>query len=110
MSAKTYDPQWQETYTEVIATPADAAARISAGQRVFVGTGCAQPEALVKALVDRRGQLTDVEIVHLLTLGDAPYARRKLTQHFRVNSFFISQNVRGIIQEGLGSYESGRGK
>jgi acyl-CoA hydrolase len=46
-----------------------------------------------------------MEIVHLLTLGDAPYATREMSgRHFRVNSFFIGENVRGIIQEGLGDY------
>lgn len=104
MSKMTYDPQWQETYKDLIATPADAVTQITPGQRVFVSTGCAQPEVLVKALVARKKALRDVEIVHLLTLGDAPYARRELMQHFRINSFFISHNVRNIIQEGLGSY------
>ncbi len=104
MSKITSDAQWEETYKDLIAAPDEAVTRITPGQRVFVATGCAQPEVLVKALVARKKELRDVEIVHLLTLGDAPYARRDLTQHFRVNSFFISHNVRDIIQEGLGSY------
>ena len=104
MTDTSYDPRWQEAYADLIATPAEAVARINPGQRVFVATGCAQPETLVRALVARKGQLVDVEIVHLLTRGDAPYASRELTQHFRVNSFFISRNVRDVIQEGLGHY------
>ena len=70
---------------------------------MFVGTGCAQPE-LVRALVARAAELADTEIVHLLTLGDAPYARSELAGYFRVNTFFIAENVRDIIQEGLGDY------
>ena len=42
--------------------------------------------------------------MHLLTFGEAPYAHEKLTQSFRVNSFFIAENVRSLIQEGLGDY------
>ena len=49
-------------------------------------------------------ELPDTEIIHLLTFGDAPYAHRELAQYFRTNSFFIAENVRGIIQEGLGDY------
>jgi acyl-CoA hydrolase/GNAT superfamily N-acetyltransferase len=45
-----------------------------------------------------------VEIVQLFTKGDASYAQRKYADCFRVNSFFIGQNVRNMIQEGLGSY------
>jgi acyl-CoA hydrolase/GNAT superfamily N-acetyltransferase len=99
-----YDLDWQEKYREMVATPERAVAEISAGQRVFIGTGCAQPELLVKALVARANDLPDTEIVHLLTLGDAPYADKRLAPYFRVNSFFISHNVRTAIQEGLGDY------
>ncbi|MBT3193561.1 MAG: GNAT family N-acetyltransferase [Verrucomicrobia bacterium] len=100
----TWDPNWQEAYADMITTPTDAVKRIRPGQRVFVGTGCGQPQALVNALTARGAELTDTEIIHLLTSGDAPYADEKLSEYFRVNSFFISKNVRGIIQEGLGDY------
>ncbi|MCK5850491.1 MAG: GNAT family N-acetyltransferase [Kiritimatiellae bacterium] len=100
----TFDVKWQEKYKSMIASPEDAVANIAPGQRIFVGTGCAQPEELVNALVARKDKLADTEIVHLLTLGDAPYANKDFARHFRVNSFFISRNVRDIIQEGLGDY------
>ncbi len=95
---------WQTEYEDTLATPEEAVHRIKPGHRVFVGTGCAQPEALVKALADRGETLVDTEIVHLLTLGEAPYAHPRLSRNFRVNSFFISKNVREVIQGGLGDY------
>ena len=88
----------------MIATPAEAVGRLRAGNRVFVGTGCGTPTVLVEALVKRAHELADVEIIHLLTMGDAPYADRKLTECFLVNSFFIGANIRSHIQEGLGDY------
>ncbi|MBW1806688.1 MAG: GNAT family N-acetyltransferase [Deltaproteobacteria bacterium] len=99
-----YLADWQERYQEVIATPEQAVSRIRPGQRIFIGTGCAQPQELVRALVLRAGWLSDTEIVHLLTIGDAPYAERELAHCFTINSFFIAENVRNIIQEGLGDY------
>ncbi|HNR31994.1 MAG TPA: GNAT family N-acetyltransferase [Candidatus Hydrogenedentes bacterium] len=99
-----YDPNWREKYAEMIATAREAVASIQPGQRIFIGTGCGQPLELVQALVGRSKDLADTEIVHLLTMGDAPYAVRELAAHFSVNSFFIAQNVRDIIQEGLGGY------
>lgn len=99
-----YDSQWQAKFRDQVATPEQAVSHIAPGQRVFVGTGCGQPQELVKALTARSDELADIEIVHLLTIGDAPYAHRELAQYFRVNSFFISENVRHIIQEGLGDY------
>lgn len=99
-----YNPHWQEDYAEMVVTAAQAVSHIVPGDRVFLGTGCATPLELVKALVARARELTDIEIVQLLTRGDAPYATRELANCFPVNSFFISQNVRQIIQEGLGDY------
>ncbi len=99
-----YDPNWQKKYRDMIYTPHKAMARIRNGQRVFIGTGCGEPQLLVDAMAKRAGELSDVEIVHLLTKGDAPYANPKMADSFSVNSFFIGQNVRGHIQEGMGSY------
>ena len=104
MKRTTWDENWQDKYADMIATPAEAVSRIRAGQRVFIGTGCAEPQELVRALVARGRELSDTEIVHLLTFGEAAYANRDLSECFRVNSFFIAENVRGIIQEGLGDY------
>ena len=101
---QSWDPNWKDDFADMIETPAAAVKRIRPGQRVFVGTGCGQPQSLVTSLSARAGELTDTEIIHLLTSGDAPYADEKLSEYFRVNSFFIAKNVRGIIQDGLGDY------
>ena len=99
-----YDPGWKEQYRSSIATAEEAAAKIRPGQRIFIGTGCAEPLQLVSALTKRAVDLPDTEIVHLLTFGEAPYAHKEMAQYFRINSFFIAENVRDIIQEGLGDY------
>ena len=99
-----HDPAWKEKYKALIATADQAVKHIGPGQRIFIGTGCAEPLELVTALTKRAYELPDTEIVHLLTFGEAPYAHKEMTQYFRVNSFFIAENVRDIIQEGLGDY------
>jgi acyl-CoA hydrolase/GNAT superfamily N-acetyltransferase len=104
MSNQALKEKWAESLEDVIATPEEALSVIKPGQRVFIGTGCAQPESLVDALVARADTLVDTEIIHLLTLGKAPYADPRLSRNFRVNSFFISKNVRDVIQGGLGDY------
>lgn len=95
---------WKVKYKELLASPSKAASMVNPGQRVFIGTGCAQPEVLVQALTDRADELHGTEIVHLLTQGEAPYTRKNLLEHFRVNSFFIAENVRDVIQQGMGDY------
>ena len=99
-----YDPAWQQKYQDAVVSAAEAISHVQPGQRVFVGTGCAEPQELVHALAARGGALVDIEVVHLLTLGSAPYATEELAERFSVNSFFIEANVREIIQKGLGDY------
>ncbi len=98
------DENWQQTYHDQILTPDTAIGKIKPGQRVFIGTSCGTPQALVKALAEHAPDLSDTEIVHMLSMGDAPYAQRELAGTFRVNSFFIAPNVRDAIQEGFGDY------
>lgn len=99
-----YDPDWQVRYKDQIRTAEQAVSHIRPGERVFIGSACGQPLELVRALVARANELADTEIVHLLTMGEAPYAEKELSEQFRVNSFFIAENVRDMIQEGLGDY------
>lgn len=72
--------------------------------RVFIGSGCAAPQALVEALTARAPDVFDVEVLHILTHGEAPYARPELQAHFRQNSFFIGSNVRSSVHAGAADY------
>ena len=47
---------WQNNYRGMIASAQEAVAHIQPGQRVFIGTGCGQPQLLVKALLDRAAE------------------------------------------------------
>ncbi len=98
------DPDWRTRYQARLRGAREAVREIRSGQRVFIGTGCAEPQPLVQALMERAHELQDLEIIHLLTKGDAPYAAPEHADRFRVNSFFIGQNVRDQIQAGLGDY------
>jgi acyl-CoA hydrolase/RimJ/RimL family protein N-acetyltransferase len=72
--------------------------------RVFVGSGCAAPQTLIQALTRRVPAVYDVEILHILTHGPAPYATPELQPHCRQNSFFIGGNVRSQVQAGFADY------
>lgn len=99
-----FDRNWQSKYKTMISSPKRALKHVRSGQRVFIGTGCAEPTELVNAMTACAGKLADVEIIQLFTKGDAAYAQRQFSTAFKPNSFFIGENVRGITQEGLGSY------
>ena len=85
-------------------TAGAALQRLRSGMRVFIGSGCAAPQVLVEALTARAPEVFDVEVLHILTHGDAPYARPELQQHFRQNSFFIGGNVRAAVHVGNADY------
>jgi acyl-CoA hydrolase/GNAT superfamily N-acetyltransferase len=99
-----YDADWKKKYSSMTRTAEQAVAMIRPGQRVFIGSGVAQPLHLVQALVARHAELADTQVLSSLTLGDAPYAYKDLADHFSVNTFFVSANVRNMIQEGYGDY------
>ncbi|MDM8527249.1 GNAT family N-acetyltransferase [Anaerolineales bacterium HSG24] len=95
---------WKEKYKSKITTPKAAVSKIRSGQRVFIGSGAAEPQLLVQSLAERGTELTDTQIVHILTLGIAPYASPKLKDGFRHNALFIGTNVRKAVAEGHADY------
>jgi len=95
---------WKEKYKAKINTAAAAMELIKPGNTVFIGTGCGQPQHLVNALVEYSGHIYDAHIVHLLTMGSAPYADEKFRERFKMNTFFIGENVRDALRKGIGDY------
>ena len=94
-----------QPFPEMNWTTAEAALHhLRSGMRVFIGSGCAAPQLLVAALAERGRDLYDVEIVHILTFGHAPYAERERLANFRHNAFFIGPNVREAVNEGVADY------
>jgi len=95
---------WKEKYKEKIRAASSAMKLVKSGDRVFVGTGCGQPQHLVHALVEHSSHIYDAHIVHLLTMGTAPYAQEQFREKFKMNSFFIADNVRDALHKGIGDY------
>ncbi|MBC8481507.1 MAG: GNAT family N-acetyltransferase [Planctomycetes bacterium] len=95
---------WKEKYKDKILTAASAMKFVKSGNSIFIGTGCAQPQHLVNALVEHSSNIYDAHVVHLLTMGTAPYAQEKYRDKFKINSFFISDNIRDAMGKGIGDY------
>ncbi len=77
---------------------------IKNNDRIYIQAAAAAPQILIDALTQRHRELKNVEISHLHTEGNAPYADIKYKDSFHVNSYFIGKNVRHTIQAGNGSY------
>ncbi|MBN1796859.1 MAG: GNAT family N-acetyltransferase [Sedimentisphaerales bacterium] len=95
---------WKEKYTDKIGTAAEAMKLIKPGNSIFIGTGCAQPQHLVNTMVEFSGHIYDAHIVQLLTIGPAPYSGEKYRERFKMNSFFVADNIRDALNNGIGDY------
>jgi acyl-CoA hydrolase len=85
-------------------TAEEAVKVVKSGDRVYLQAAAASPTVLSKALTARASELINVEICHLHTEGEAPYANPELAKSFHVNSFFLGANVRHTLKAGNGSY------
>jgi len=95
---------WELEYKSKLQTPEEALLCVRSGMRVYIQPGCAEPETLVEALMRRAPHVDDVEIVHMMTMGAAPYVAREMAGHFRHNAMFIGGNVREAINDGRADY------
>ncbi len=95
---------WETDYSSKLTTPDEALQCVKSGMRVYIQPGCAEPETLVEALMRRGPSVYDVEIVHMMTIGCAPYVAPHMAEHFRHNAMFIGPNVRDAINEGRADY------
>lgn len=95
---------WQERFASKIKTAQEAIRVVPRGRRILIGSGVAEPTILVDALVEHGEHLADNEIVHLLTLGPAPYIKPGLERRFRHTAFFIGANTRAAVQEGRADF------
>jgi acyl-CoA hydrolase len=95
---------WEIEYKKKLQTAEEALRCVQSGMRVYIQPGCAEPETLVEALIRRAPFVHDVEIVHMMTMGTAPYVAPEMAGHFRHNAVFIGANVREAINDGRADY------
>ncbi len=95
---------WNKLYQSRIVTPEEAVRNIKSGDRVFLTGNCSVPLKTLGALVDYAPQLRDVEICQALSIGPADYVAPEMEGHLRVNSMFISHNIRKAVHEGRADF------
>jgi len=95
-------------YPAKFATENRVFGRIHRGDVIFIASGCGEPQYLVQALINYVSShpkgFFDTEVIHLWTLGLAPYADDKFKRNFRHNSFFLGQSTRDAVNSGLADY------
>ncbi len=81
---------------------------IHPGDRIFVGTGCGEPQRLVRGLTEyvrsHPKAFFDAEVLQVWNLGVSAYSDDKFRENFRYNAFFIGENTREAVNRGLADY------
>ena len=78
---------------------------IKSGSRVFVGGTASVPYALVQHLIENSEGFSDIELVHMLALGDTRWAKEEYKRLFKANTFFIGgEAIRRAVDEGRADY------
>ena len=91
-------------YESRVVSAEEAVRHIKSNQRVFLTGNCSVPQTVLSALVDYAPELENVEICQALTVGPADYVRPGMEKHLRVNTMFISANIRKAVQEGRADF------
>ncbi len=95
---------WIDDYHRKLTSAEQAVAHIRSGMRLYLTGNCSVPQTLLAALVERAPSLEDVEIVQVLTVGEADYVAPEMEGHLRVNTLFISENVRAAVNQGRADF------
>lgn len=82
----------------------EAVRAIKSNDRVFIHSVAAAPQRLIRAITARAPELRGVELIHLHTEGEAPYARPECAGSFHTSALFIGANVRSAVESGEADY------
>lgn len=96
--------KWMEEYKKKLTTAEDAVKLIESGTRIYVSGNAATPYPLVNALAKRKDELVDVDVVHVLLLGEDPLSAPGMEGHFRHKSLFVGPADRKAVNEGNADY------
>ncbi|MFP4164714.1 MAG: GNAT family N-acetyltransferase [Chitinispirillaceae bacterium] len=95
---------WKDIYTSKVMSASAAVKLIKSGARIFIGSGCAQPQTIIKEMVNTENDILDAEVYTYFPVGPARYADEQYGKKFRVCSFFLSPSIREAVNQGRGDY------
>jgi acetyl-CoA hydrolase len=95
---------WTDLYNKRLTSAEAAVKQIQSGMRIFLTGNCSVPQTVLAALVEHAPALENVEIIQVLSIGDANYVSEEMAGHLRVNTLFISDNVRAAVNQGRADF------
>lgn len=95
---------WMDGYKRKISSLEEAVSVVKSKDKIYVSGNAATPLTIIKALAGRKDELSNVEVTHVLLLGDDPLSKPAMEGHFRHNSLFVGPADRKAISEGRADY------
>ncbi|MBN1397476.1 MAG: acetyl-CoA hydrolase/transferase family protein [Bacteroidetes bacterium] len=95
---------WLDQYKSNVVSVEEAVSVVKSNDRIFLSGNAATPLILTNALAQRAADLSNVEVNHILLLGDDPLSKPGMAEHFRHNSLFVGPGDRESIAEGISDY------
>ena len=98
---------WKEIYNSKVVTAEEAISYIKSGDRVVTGHAAGEPTYLIDTLVNNYEMYENVEICHLVSVGEGKYTRPEMKGHFIFNGFFLGAGTREAVARGQANYSPG---
>lgn len=75
---------WRKEYAEKIVSVEEAVRHVQSGNRIVFTHACGEAQALTDELVRQADRLENVEIVHMVAMGKAPYCQPGMENIFAI--------------------------
>jgi acyl-CoA hydrolase len=90
-----------DNWESVIVNPETVIEKIRPGMSIFLGTAMAEPRTMVRHLMtSTAGNLEDLELIQLVSFGDAVSLQTLQSQSFRLKTFFSGWVADEAIEQG----------
>lgn len=95
---------WFDDYKTKKCTAEEAVSVVKDNDRIYISGNAATPFELMDALEQRKNELHNVELAHVLLFGDEPLSKPGMEGHFRHNSLFVGPADRAAVNAGKADY------
>jgi len=95
---------WVEEYKRRLTTAEGAVSVVKSNDNVYIGGNAATPFVLLRALANRKDELYNVKLIHVLLMGEDPFSKPGMEGHFRHNSLFVGPADREAVNQGRADY------
>jgi len=93
-----------DDFKDKLSSLEDAVSIVKSKNKIYMSGNAATPFTLLEALANRKNELNDVEVTHVLLIGNDPLSRPEMEGHFRHNSLFVGPADREAINDGRADY------